>query len=93
MQKTPRNLQSQVILNRTKETESGRPKLLMMRLASILLSWLYVLWTYGRATEVGLSFGLEVLTVGLRAYRICLILYPFSQNVIFRNPSRNGGLP
>jgi len=37
------------------------------------------------ANKVGLSFGLEVLTAGLRARRICLVLYPFSTKVVLRN--------
>jgi hypothetical protein len=50
----------------------GKPMLLMLCLASILLRRPYVVWTYGRrATEVGLSLGLEVITLGSRARCIC----------------------
>jgi hypothetical protein len=56
----------------------GKPTLLTLCLASILLRQPYVVWTSGRrATEVGLSLGLEVLTLGLRARCICWRLYPF----------------
>jgi hypothetical protein len=45
----------------------GKPTLLMCS-ASITLRQRCVVWTYGRrVTEVGLSFDLEVLTVGFRA--------------------------
>ena len=37
------------------------------------------------ANEVGLSFGLEVLTAGLTANRICLVLYAFSPKVVLKN--------
>jgi hypothetical protein len=65
---------------------SGKPTLLMLRLVSILLKRPYVVWTYGRrVTEVGLSLGLEILTVGLRARCICLWLYRISLKVVLRN--------
>jgi len=58
----------------------------MLRLANILLSRPYVVWTYGkRANEVGLSVGLEVLTAGLRTQLICLIVQSFSLKVVLRN--------
>ena len=47
---------------------------------------LYVIWTYGRTvTEVGFSTGLEVLTDDLRTCHICVILYPFSLNMVLGN--------
>jgi hypothetical protein len=65
----------------------GSPTHLILCLANILLSRPYVVWTNGRrANEVGLSVGLEVLTVGLRAQLICFILLQsFSLKVVFRN--------
>jgi len=50
----------------------GRPTPSMLFLTNVLLRWPYVAWTNGRrATEVGVCLGLEVFTVGLRAYQIC----------------------
>jgi hypothetical protein len=44
-----------------------------------------VVWTYGRrATEAGLSLGLEVLTYGFRASCISLWLYTFSLNLVLK---------
>jgi hypothetical protein len=52
----------------------GKPTLLMLCLATILLRRVYVVWTYGRrTTEVGLSLGLEVLTLGLRLYLLMIV--------------------
>ena len=85
----PRSPQAQVVDNGTQESGDllgGSPTHLMLRLANIPLSWPYVAWTYGRrATEVGLSVGLEVLIAGLRAQLICLILQSFSLKVVLRN--------
>jgi len=39
------------------------------------------------AEEVGLFCGSEILTAGLGACRIRLILYPFSLKVVLRNSS------
>jgi hypothetical protein len=67
---------------------------LTLCLATNLLSRQYVVWTYGRrATEVGLSVGLEVLTAGLSAQLICLILQSFSLEVVLRNSTHHGGFP
>ena len=46
--------------------------LLMLYLASILLSWPYVVWMYDmHAVEVGLSLVLAVRVAGSMARRIC----------------------
>jgi hypothetical protein len=64
----------------------GKPTRLMLYLTSILLRRHYVVWTYGRkATEVGLSIGLEVHTLELRARCISRRLYPFSLKEVLRN--------
>ena len=67
--------QSQVLTGRRKLEIflGGRPSRFMLCLADILLSRPYVVWIYGRnATNVNLSFGFEVLTVGLKAHHIYL---------------------
>jgi len=57
----------------------SRPTLLMMWLASILLMWLCITWTYNRkVTEVCCLW----LTGPHRC--ICFWLYPFSLKVVFR---------
>jgi len=45
------------------------------------------------ANEVGLSFGFEVVTAGLRVRRICLVLYPFYPKVVLRNSNSSWRLP
>jgi hypothetical protein len=42
------------------------------------------MWPEHMAEELDLSCGSEILTAGLRACR-CLILYPFSFKVVWRN--------
>jgi len=60
--------------------------LLIMCLASILLSWPYNVWVYGMNTiEVGLLFVLAVCVTGLRAHWICWGLYAFSLKTVVRN--------
>jgi hypothetical protein len=85
--------QLQIVLYRMEEAGYlfvGKPTLLVLCLANMLLRWLYVVWTYGRrVTEVGLSFSLEAFTVRLRACCICVRLYPFFLKVVLRNSQHN----
>jgi hypothetical protein len=62
--------------------------LLMLCLASILLSQPYVVWVYGMyAVEVGLSLVLAVRVASSTARHICLGLYPLSLKTVVRNSS------
>jgi len=66
----------------------GRATLLMMCLASILLSWPHVAWVYGTyAVEVGLSMVLAVHVAGSMTRHICLGLYPLFLKTVVRNSS------
>jgi hypothetical protein len=61
----------------------SRPTPAMLCLANVLLRRPYVVWTNGRrATEVGVCLGMEVFSVGLRAYQICFKLYLFFLKVV-----------
>jgi len=65
----------------------GRATLLMLCLASILLSQPYVVWVYGMyAVKVGFSLVLVVCVAGVMA-RICWWLYPLSLKTVVRNSS------
>ena len=79
----------QVVLHRTVEAGDlprWKSNTLDVCQVNIQLRLQYVFWAYGKtATEVGFSFCLEVLTVGLRAHRICLRLCPFPLKAVFRN--------
>jgi len=79
----PRSPQPQVVLYRLKEI--GDPPRhqanTFMCLASIVLSRLYVVWTYGRrAIEVGFSFSLDFVNAGWMARRTCFRPYPYSNS-------------
>jgi hypothetical protein len=79
-----RSPQSQAILRRTKTEDLPRRQTNAFNVAfgqhsvEPAVSRLDIWRT---ANEAGLSFGLEVLTAGLRARRIGLVLYPFSPTV------------
>jgi hypothetical protein len=65
----------------------------MLCLASVLLRRPYVIWTNDRrATKVAICLGLEVFTVGLRAYQICFKLYLFFLKVV-QILAHHGGFP
>ena len=85
------SLQSQTVLHRKAEAGiflGGRPALLMLCLASILLMRLYVAWTYGtRATEVVL--------IELRRPRrwVTSTSYLLLAVRVLRNPPHRGRFP
>ena len=84
----PRTPQSQAFLHRMETGDLPRRQAKAFDVAfgqhsvEPAVSRLDIRWI---ANEVGLSFGLEVLTAGLGARRIRLVLCPFSPKLVLRN--------